>query len=97
MLAMNSNLRIAQTTEGDITTLAVSGELDEASCPALADCLARHCRPGARIVLDLRPLNFMDCAGIELIHGAYVRSSLEGWAFAVMTAGERYIARRIAA
>jgi hypothetical protein len=39
----------------------------------------------------------MDGAGMELIHGAYVRSSLEGWTFAVMTTGERYIARRAAA
>jgi len=94
---MNSNLRIVHTTEGDITTLAVKGELDEGSCPALSDSLACHCRPGARIVLDLRKLNFMDGAGMELIHGAYVRSSLEGWTFAVMTTGERYIARRLAA
>jgi anti-anti-sigma factor len=94
---MRTNLRIDHTTEGDITTLAVAGELDEASCPVLSDCLAGHCRPGARIVLDLRGLNFMDTAGMDLIHGAYVRSSLEGWTFAVMTTGERYIARRLAA
>src|SRR5919199_831430 len=62
---MRTNLRIDETTEGDITTLAVSGELDEGSCGRLADCLAGHCRPGARIVLDLRPLNFMDGAGLE--------------------------------
>jgi anti-anti-sigma factor len=91
---MRTNLRISDTTEGDITTLAVAGELDEAGCPELADRLAGHCRPGARIVLDLRPLSFMDSAGMELIHRAYVRSSLEGWTFAVMTSGERYIARR---
>jgi len=94
---MNSNLRIDETTEGDLTTLAVGGELDEGGCVRLADRLARHCRPGARIVLDLRPLNFMDGAGMELIHDAYVRSTLEGWTFAVMTTGERYIARRLAA
>jgi len=94
---MNPNLRIDETTQGGITTLAVAGELDEAACPVLADRLADHCRPGARIVLDLRPLNFMDGAGMELIHRAYVRSSLEGWTFAVMTTGERYIARRLAA
>jgi anti-anti-sigma factor len=94
---MKTNLRIDHATEGDITTLVVKGALDEGSCPDLSDCLACHCRPGARIVLDLRELNFMDGAGMELIHGAYVRSSLEGWTFAVMTTGERYIARRLAA
>src|SRR5215210_4237335 len=96
-MGMNSTLRIVQTTEGDIVTLAMTGELDEAGCPALADCLAGHCRPGARVVLDMRELSFMDGAGMELLHDAYVRSSLEGWAFAVMTPGERYVARRAAA
>ena len=91
---MNSNLRIAQTTDGDITTLVMTGELDEAGCPALEECLAEHCRPGARIVLDLRSLNFMDSAAIELLHRASVRSSLEGWAFAVRTTGGRYLSRR---
>ena len=94
---MRTNFRIDETHRDDITTLTVHGELDEAACPALGDRLAGHCRPGARIVLDLRELNFMDSAGMELIHRAYVRSSLEGWTFAVMTTGERYIARRIAA
>jgi anti-anti-sigma factor len=91
---MNSNLRIDQTTDGDITTLVMTGELDEASCSTLDDCLAEHCRPGARIVLDLRTLNFMDSAGVELLHRTSVRSTLEGWAFAVRTTGGRYLSRR---
>jgi anti-anti-sigma factor len=90
---MNSNLSIAQTTDGDITTLVMTGELDEASCPALDACLTEHCQPGARIVVDLRSLNFMDSAGVELLHRTSVRSTLEGWAFAVRTTGGRYLAR----
>ena len=88
------NLQVVPSTEGDITTLAVSGELDEAGCPVLADWLDGVCRPGARVVLDLRPLNFVDTAGIELLHRASVRSSLEGWTLAVVTTGERYVSRR---
>jgi anti-anti-sigma factor len=91
---MTPNLQVVPSIEGDIVTLAVSGELDEASCPVLADCLAGHCGPGARVVVDLRPLNFMDAAGVELLHRTQVRAGLEGWSFAVMTTGERYIARR---
>lgn len=91
---MNSNLRIVQTTDGKIVTLAMTGELDEASCPELDRCLAEHCRPGASIVLDLRTLNFMDSAGVELLHRTSVRSTLEGWAFAVRTTGGRYLSRR---
>jgi anti-anti-sigma factor len=94
---VSSHLRIDQTADGDIVTLALGGELDEASCPALEDCLAGHCRPGSRIVVDLRPLNFMDTAGLELLQRASVRSRLEGWAFAVLTTGGRYRSRRAAA
>ena len=91
---MNANLRIDQTTDDGITTLVMTGELDEATCPALDECLAVHCRPGARIVLDLRSLNFMDSAGVELLHRTSGRSTLEGWAFAVRTTGGRYLSRR---
>jgi anti-anti-sigma factor len=87
-------MRIVQTTEGDIVTLAPAGELDEASCPALEQCLDEHCRPGARIVLDLRALNFMDAAAVDLLHRTSARATLEGWAFAVRTTGGRYLARR---
>ena len=34
-------------------------------------------------MLDLRTLNFMDSAGIALLQRTSVRSTLEGWAFAV--------------
>jgi anti-anti-sigma factor len=94
---MNSTLRIDVSTDGPIQTVSLSGELDEASCPQLDGCLAEHCHPGARVVLDLRALNFLDAAGIELLHRAYVRASLEGWTFAVMTPGERFRAPRRAA
>lgn len=87
-------MQIEQTTDGDIVTLAPSGELDEANCPALERCLDAHCRPGARVVLDLRGLNFMDAAAVELLQRTSVRATLEGWAFAVRTTGGRYLARR---
>ena len=87
-------MQIDQTTDGDIVTLVPSGELDEASCPQLEQCLDAHCHPGARVVLDLRSLNFMDAAGVELLHRTSVRSTLEGWAFAVRTTGGRYLSRR---
>ena len=90
-------MHIAETTEGKIVTLAPTGELDETSCPQLEQCLDEHCCPGSRIVLDLRGLNFIDAAGVELLQRTSVRSTLEGWAFAVRTTGGRYLSRRRAA
>ena len=94
---MSSELHIVESTDGDIVTLEMTGALDEASCPELDRCLTEHCRPGARIVLDLRKLHFMDAAGVDLLHRTSIRSTLEGWAFAVRTTGGRYLARRRAA
>jgi anti-anti-sigma factor len=87
-------MQIERTTDGEIVTLTPSGELDETTCPQLEQCLDEHCGPGARVVLDLRTLNFMDAAGVELLHRTSVRSALEGWAFAVRTTGGRYLSRR---
>jgi anti-anti-sigma factor len=87
-------MQIERTTDGEIVTLTPSGELDETTCPQLEQCLDEHCGQGARVVLDLRTLNFMDAAGVELLHRTSVRSALEGWAFAVRTTGGRYLSRR---
>ncbi len=45
------------------------------------------------MLLDLRSLNFMDSAAVELLDRTYAQSTLEGWTFAVITTGERYVAR----
>jgi anti-anti-sigma factor len=95
---MNSTLRLAVSIDDrNIHTVSLSGELDEASCAELAECLGECRGPGARVLLDLRDLNFMDGAGLALLERTYVESALEGWTFAVMTPGERYVARARAA
>ena len=90
---MNSTLRLDVSINDGIHTVSITGELDEGSCGELADCLGECRGPGARVLLDLRDLNFMDCAGLELLDRTYVESALEGWTFAVITTGERYLAR----
>jgi anti-anti-sigma factor len=90
---MNSTLRLDVSINDGIHTVSIAGELDEASCADLTDCLAGCRQPGARVLLDLRELSFMDSAGLELLDRTYVESSLEGWTFAVITTGERYLAR----
>jgi anti-anti-sigma factor len=50
--------------------VAVAGELDVASAPALAETLCRR-DPGCELVtLDLRALTFMDIAGLHAVLGA---------------------------
>lgn len=90
---MNSNLRIDETTTDDCVTICMTGELDLENAPVLEERIAFHGQPGARLVIDLRPLNFMDAVGVDLLMRTWVESSLEGWTFTVLTSGERFIAR----
>jgi anti-anti-sigma factor len=94
---MTSTLRLDHSTDEDIHTVTAAGCLDEAGCGELARCLDDCGEPGARVLLDLRGLDFMDTAGLQLLERAYAQAALEGWTFAVMTTGERYIARARAA
>jgi len=90
---MNSTLRIDHSIDDGIHTVSLSGELDEASCGDLAACLGRCRSPGVRVLLDLRGLNFVDGAGLALLERTSAESALEGWTFAFITTGERYLAR----
>jgi anti-anti-sigma factor len=90
---MTSTLRLDVSTNDGIQTIAITGELDAASCPELECCLDGCAAPGARVLLDLRGLNFMDTAGVELLERTYTQAAREGWAFAVLTPGERFVAR----
>ena len=90
---MNSTLRLDVSINDGIHTVSMTGALDESCCGQLAACIDECRGPGARVLLDLRELNFMDRAGLELLDRTYVESALEGWTFAVITTGERYLAR----
>jgi anti-sigma B factor antagonist len=65
-----SGLRVAVCDASPECLVAVAGELDLASAPALDDTL-RRLDPGCEVVtLDLRALTFMDVAGLHAVVGA---------------------------
>ncbi|MGW4566635.1 STAS domain-containing protein [Streptomyces sp. NPDC004561] len=50
------------------TVLPLHGEIDLLTAPALAERLdALTARPNPDLVLDLRPVAFMDCAGLGIL------------------------------
>ncbi|WP_330461287.1 anti-sigma factor antagonist [Streptomyces sp. NBC_00820] len=56
------------------TVLELRGEIDISAAAEILPFLDRATgRPGARIVLDLRPVEFFDCSGLRLIHRAHGR------------------------
>jgi anti-sigma B factor antagonist len=58
----------------DATVLEVAGEVDIASCAALREALSQAAaRPPHRVVVDLRPVTFMDSAGIGILVAAHKR------------------------
>jgi anti-anti-sigma factor len=68
-------MRLEHDNEGTVR-LAVRGELDLFTRPALARELARAQSTGREVVLDLEGLEFMDCGGLAMLLGAQARSPL---------------------
>ncbi|MFE3638592.1 anti-sigma factor antagonist [Streptomyces sp. NPDC059168] len=56
------------------TVLEFRGEIDIAAAAEIMPALDRATgRPGARIVIDLRPVEFFDCSGLRLLYRARSR------------------------
>lgn len=82
---MQSDFRVEVRTEGRATVIAVGGELDLASAPALAAELERATQSESELlVLDLRELEFMDSTGLSVIVKAHQRLTEEGRALSLV-------------
>lgn len=69
---LTRHLRIHQ--DRGHTVLEFRGEIDIAAATEIAPYLDRVTdRPGARIVIDLGPVEFFDCSGLRLLHRARSR------------------------
>jgi anti-sigma B factor antagonist len=72
--------------EGDCATVRLSGELDMASAPSLAECLQRlrsNCVP--IVVVDARDLDFCDSSGLN-VFVAFSRQAREHGSHLVLRA-----------
>ena len=76
---MLSTLEIHERRDSDAVVLALQGELDYCSGAGLAVKLADAGRRGARIVVDLTELEFIDSAGMGVLHRASKWAGEEGW------------------
>src|SRR5438552_16231854 len=87
---MQSDFRVETHTTGRITTLALSGELDLVSSPALSRVMDELARSDAElIVVDLRPLEFMDSTGLHLLVQAQQHAHETGRRFALIRGSEQ--------
>ena len=69
---MQTQFRVDVRDEGQGTVIALSGELDLASSPALEEALDRVFGSDAQVlVIDLRELEFMDSTGLSILVRAH--------------------------
>jgi anti-anti-sigma factor len=64
-------------------TLALQGDLDLCSGAGLAVRLADEGRLGARVVVDLTELDFIDSAGMGVLQRASLWAGEEGWELSI--------------
>ncbi|MFD2355993.1 STAS domain-containing protein [Nonomuraea ferruginea] len=72
-------LRLARHSLGDAVVVAVAGELDLFTAPVLRDEVRDAIKQdGARLVLDLQQLSFMDSSGLSVLIEAWRLATGEG-------------------
>lgn len=82
---MQSNFDVDVRDGDQAVIIAVTGELDLASSPALEEELERGSAAGAELVIvDLRQLEFMDSTGLSVLVRAHQRMTDAGKRFAVV-------------
>ena len=82
---MQSNFDVDVRDGDQAVIIAVSGELDLASSPALEEELERGSAASAELVIvDLRQLEFMDSTGLSVLVRAHQRMTDTGKRFAVV-------------
>jgi anti-sigma B factor antagonist len=66
-----TDLSIESTEHGEWHVIAVSGEIDLYTAPALREALAAAIETGdTKLAVDLRPVRFMDSMGLGVLIGA---------------------------
>jgi anti-sigma B factor antagonist len=76
---VQSHFRVEVRSQDQATVIAVSGELDLASSPALQEELDRVSSSDSQLlIIDLRELDFMDSTGLSVLVRAHQRAEEQG-------------------
>ena len=63
---------------GEATLVVLRGDLDLATAPELRECLVKVIDEGARVVVDLEAVGFLDSAGLGILVGGLKRARTHG-------------------
>ena len=95
-MAVSEHLSVDVRRDADMVVLRLDGELDLASAPLLEGEMERpEVGAAARVVIDLRDLQFIDSTGLRTIFTAHARSREREQEFAV-TRGPEQVQRVLA-
>lgn len=90
---MASSFRVQVRNENGAPLVAISGELDLASTPALEEELERvSATAPSLVIIDLRELDFMDSTGLSVLIRAHQQSQQSGYRLGIVN-GSRQIRR----
>src|SRR3954453_14655747 len=78
-----SAIEVSAVVSEKTAIVHVAGELDLATAPELEEGLHGLEREGARIVLDLSQLRFIDSTGLRLAVIEHHRATMDGFEFAI--------------
>src|SRR5947208_7682238 len=83
MTGPSPNFEIRESPSGGSLRLSLTGELDLASAPKLADRLARLRVRKSPVRLDLSKLEFIDSTGIHLLIRTVGEARIKRWPFQI--------------
>lgn len=81
---MAASLDVDVYDRNDWTVIAVLGEVDLATAPRLESLFGEHVKDGARIVVDLQGVSFMDSTGLRVLIAAHRQLDERAGQFAVV-------------
>jgi anti-sigma B factor antagonist len=88
-LPTQNDFNVETSAGAHATVVAVTGELDLATSPALEAELERASSGAERVILDLRGVSFMDSTGLSLLVKAQRRAQESNRQLAVVRGGAR--------
>jgi anti-sigma B factor antagonist len=86
------DISVSQTTAGDVPIVAVSGEVDVYSAPALKDNITELLQSGVTtLIVDLSGVAFLDSTGLGALVEARTATTEAGGALPLVCSQERII------